>query len=197
MDEAQIKELLQAVVSPLFAELKTTITSYVDQTVAGVRSDVDALRGSQTTDEPNATDEPDGTDDPANGDVALKAMKRQLKEMKEQLAAKDQSEKNARLESSLSTFATENGIIAPGVFSDVVKQRFGSKVVESDGAWYIKDGESVSSLSDKLTEFLGSNEGKALLPASGTNGSGTKETAANAPIGGTVDPWAELAASFQ
>lgn len=191
MDEAQIKELLQTILTPMFQQTQEALKSYVNQSVASMQSDFETRLEQQSTPQPEPTTSVASTEP-----VEMLALKSQLKEMQASLDAQRKSESNARFESYLSSYAAEKQLTAPNLFLDVVQRRLGDKLVESNRQWFVKDGEETTSLQSKLDEFLSSNEGKALMPASGTSGTGSSQSNPHQQPAPKSDPWQELAAAY-
>lgn len=177
MDEAQIRALVADTLKSVLSPIKDELISYVDQAVGGVRAELPELPQSPESD----------SDSPG-----LLAMQTELQKLKDELKQKAESESNSRLESEVMRFASSKGVTAPGLLFDAVQRRFRGSLVEDNNQWFFKDGQSAIALEEKLGEFLSTSEGKALLPPTGGNGSGTQETQGR-PMSTKSDPWADLA----
>lgn len=188
MTEEEIKAIIANTLKTALAPIKDEIISYVDQTAGNIRAEIPAL----TTD---GTNDRSSTADGEQNSPALLAMQTELQKLKDELKQKAESESNSRLESEVMRFASSKGVTAPGLLFDAVQRRFRGSLVEDANQWFFKDGESAIALENKLSEFLATTEGKALLPPTGGNGSGTQESQ-GAGTGGKADPWAELAKAY-
>lgn len=186
LTEEQIKALVTESLRNAIAPIRDEIISYVDQTVGSVRAEIPEI---PTT----GTDPSPGENEPNS--PALLAMQTELQKLKDELRQKAESESNSRLESEVMRFASSKGVTAPGLLFDAVQRRFRGSLVEDSNQWFFKDGESAIALENKLAEFLGTTEGKALLPPTGGNGSGTQESQGTS-TGSKADPWVELAKAY-
>lgn len=188
MTEDEIKAIITSTLKTALAPIRDEIISYVDQTAGNIRAEIPVL----TTD---GTNDRSSTADGDQSSPALLAVQTELQKLKDELKTKAESESNSRLESEVMRFASSKGVTAPGLLFDAVQRRFRGSLVEDANQWFFKDGESAIALESKLAEFLGTAEGKALLPPTGGNGSGSQETQ-GASAGSKTDPWTELAKAY-
>ena len=107
--------------------------------------------------------------------LSLKALERQLGELKAQLEEKDKKLLLKELDGNLLGALNGKKVLNSGIALKAFKLENEGNLVQEDGIWYVKNGESVVSLDTAVDKFLDSDFGKTLLPpTSKARGSGLK-----------------------
>jgi hypothetical protein len=133
----------------------------------------------ETSDTPTGTTSTAPTQPDSATRIAMKQMQEQMAALQQQLEAEKQSALMGNRKAALTSVIGSKGVIAPGILYDALNQRFGNGLKEENGAWFVQSGDEVETLEGVIDKFLGTDEGKAFLPASGVNGSGSSETKSN------------------
>lgn len=107
--------------------------------------------------------------------LSLKALERQLGDLKAQLEEKDKKLLLKELDSNLLGALNGKKVLNSGIALRAFKLENEGNLQQEDGIWYVKNGESVVSLETAVDKFLDSDFGKTLLPpTSKARGSGLK-----------------------
>lgn len=186
MDEEQVRALIATALGESNATLKTELLSQLDAKNSGLAASL--TREFKKIVEPLQT-KPDPTTQPpapeagtgeGEGKLTLKALQSQLQEqtkmissLKEESDRKDRETSAAKRKSALATAIAEAGTLNPSLLQKVLDLDFGEHLKEENGAWYLQRGESVATVKDALSTYLATDEGKAFLPSSGTQGAGS------------------------
>lgn len=206
MDEEQIKALIKGALE----EHGKTLLTQVDQKNAGLAASITkelkkSLESLQPAPQPEAeqpSPKPGTGDGEANGGNAsdtgkltLKALQSQLLEqtkliqqLKEEGERKERETFVANRKSALASAIAEAKTLNPALLQKVLEVEYGDNLKSENGGWFVQQGDSVKGLKDALSGYLQTDEGKAFLPASGTQGSGSTEskTTTPPPAGTTV-----------
>lgn len=195
MDEEQVKALIAGALE----DHGKTLLTQIDQKNAGLAASLTkelkkSLESLQTSkDSPTEPGEPGKTgagDSDLNsggtnseGKLTLKALQSQLQEqtkliqqLKEEGDRKEQAAFTAKRKAALSSEIAGAKTLNPTLLQKVLELEYGEAVKEEGGAWYVQRGETVSTLKDAIATYLQTDEGKAFLPPSGTQGAGSTES---------------------
>lgn len=186
MDEAQILELIDKKLGERDAELLNQIDRKNAGTAAsiqrGLEKSLTELKQSispQTQAEPDQqAEKPTGRVTAKDVDLEMKALKTDLQKLTAELEQERQqkllSDRNAHLTSLISGAgvipATQNAV------KDIISARYGNQMKQENGKWYVETGDGVLPIDAIVSDYLKSPEGLAFLPASGTQGAGSKES---------------------
>lgn len=194
MDEEQIKALIKTSLE----EHGKTLLTQVDQKNAGLAASITkdlkkTLEGLQPA-QPEAKETPAGNGaaegEPAagsstEGKLTLKALQSQLLEqtkliqqLKEEGDKKEQATIAANRKTALASAIAKAKTINPTLLQKVLELEYGDNLKTENGGWFVQQGDSVKGLEDALGAYLQTDEGKAFLPPSGTQGSGSTESKA-------------------
>lgn len=103
--------------------------------------------------ETEGKDGKDGKDEP-DEKLTLKSLQSQLKNMREQIEKKDRDLANANRDQKIHNFLNAKGIN----YSDSAYKLFlaenGENLKQENGEWFVKEGETVQSLEQKLESFI-------------------------------------------
>ena len=116
-----------------------------------------------------------GVQEEEKSKLSLKALERQLGELKAQLEEKDKRLLLKELDGNLLGALNGKKVLNSGIALKAFKLENEGNLVQEEGIWYVKNGESVVSLDTAVDNFLESDFGKTLLPpTSKARGSGLK-----------------------
>ena len=165
MDEElkkEIVELLKEQLKPIGTEVENIINTQVGTLRAEFTTQLDEVRNASSGD----TDDEDKTK--GNSDSEVRAA---LKALQDKDAARETEARNQRRDTAINDLAKANKVTSSNLFRAALVSQFGDKLTEQGGAWFVKQGDnSMLTLDDTVKTFLGTDDGKALLPSSGVNG---------------------------
>ncbi|TFI51034.1 hypothetical protein BLD44_028575 [Mastigocladus laminosus UU774] len=182
MDE-QLKQEILNLLKPVLNDFQQAIT-------ANVEGRFSAFQQSLVTNEDDNQQPPQEPNNPQ-----VDALRGELETLKSQLATEKQTARDKALMAEMLGIGQTKKVIAPQLFTDAFLARNKDKIIEHEGQWFIKDGDKTTALSQYVDTFLTTDEGKALLPPSGANGTGSPEpkqqtNAATPP--NVTNPWEVL-----
>ena len=176
MDEAQV----QALITTALEGFETKISSTIDAKNQGLAASLTREFKKATTPKEDTTD-----DKQPEGKLSMKALQTQIGELTKQLTeekeAKFKSSSNAALVSAIADSGAQN----TSTLRKLLSAEYGGKLKEEDGSWFVTDGEKATALSESIKSYLATDEGKIFVPASGTQGAGSKETKSSTPASST------------
>lgn len=207
MDEEQVKALIAAALT----EHGTTLLSQIDQKNAGLAASLTReIKKSLESLQPPAKPAPDGTGNSegnppepnapgtsgaTEGKLTLKALQQQLEaqtklisEMKADSDRKDRETVQAKRSSALAQSIAGAKALNPTLLHKVLQLEYGDGLKEENNAWFVSVGDSVKPLNDAVSAYLQTDEGKAFLPPSGTQGSGASESKTTTATPPTTTP---------
>lgn len=197
MDEAQVKALLTAALGEFKTGLMTEISGVVDQknagTAASMARDLKVVKDAIAAIQPKPEDPKPETTDPAkpapatdpNG-LALQALQQQIAALTKQVETERTSAFNAQAQSLLSGAIAQAKFVSPTVAQDLLMARWGGKLQQEGGRWFVKDGDAVTPFDEAFKTFTTSDEGKFFLPPSGTQGAGSTESKSKSTTASTT-----------
>ncbi len=168
MTEQEIQALIDASLNSFKTEISTEFTKANQGLAASVTKEIKKLQTAQ----PTVAEPTESTQEK----LTLRALEQQLTDLKTQLANKDLETVAAKRSSAVSQVIANSKALSPSALQKLFLLDNADRIKEENGAWYVAQGESVSTLEDALTSYLLSEDGKAFLPASGVRGSDAQET---------------------
>ena len=189
MDEAQIKALLAAALEEHGKTILTQVDAKNQGLAAAISRETKKLldappvpADSQTSPEGSGGNLRDEAPAP-EGKLTLKALQTQLQEqtaliqqLKSESDRKDQETFTANRNAALSSAIAGAKTLNPSLLEKVLRLEYGDNLKHENGGWFVQQGDKVSGLNDALTTYLQTDEGKAFLPPSGTQGAGSTES---------------------
>lgn len=185
MDEEQVKRLIAAALG----DFETKITTAIDTKNAGLAANLTREIKKLVPEKPSGEEKPEkpasqGAEDTGSeGRLTLKMLQQQLQQqtelinsLKTESERKDKEAFNARKASALMGAITKHKAINPTALSKLLNLEFGESLKAEGDSWMVEQGDSVKSLDDAIAAYLGTDEGKAFLPPSGTAGAGSSES---------------------
>lgn len=188
MDEETVKSLI----ATALGDFETKITTAIDSKNAGLAASLTReIKKLVPESKPSGEEKPEkpaaqGTDEGAgagDGRLTLKMLQQQLQQqtdlinsLKTESERKDREAFNARKSSALMAAITKQKAINPSALSKLLNLEFGESLKAEGDNWMVEQGDSVKSLDDAIAAYLGTDEGKAFLPPSGTAGAGSSES---------------------
>lgn len=210
MDEEQVKALIAAALG----EFKSEVTGIVDQKNSGLAAsitrEIKKLIPEKSTEDPKPElpSTPSGEKgSEGEGKLTLKMVQQELQktqELAKQLQQERDDEKaatsKARQAEALSSAIAQAKILNPNALRKLLTLEFGESIKQENDAWLVAQGETVKTLDAAIADYLKTDEGKAFLPPSGVNGSGSTESKSTLPATATpqkaIDALSEAFAGF-
>lgn len=167
MTPEEITALISQQVESLRTELTQQITSANQGLAASLSKEIKKL--SQPA--------PATQEEPEKETLTLKALKQQLSDMQEQLAAKDKQTLDAMKRSAVAEAIGQQKALSPGILQKLILTEYGEVLKQDGGVWYVDSpATGVKPLTTVLSDFLKTEDGKLFIPPSGVQGSGAFET---------------------
>lgn len=180
MDEEQIK----ALISTALTDFETKIVSTIDSKNQGLAANL-----TREIKKAVATPEDKSTDDKSEGKLSMKALQSQISDLTKQLTEEKEAKFRSASNAALTAAIADSGAQNTTTLRKLLTAEYSGKLKEEDGSWFVTDGDKTSALSESIKSYLATDEGKIFVPATGTNGAGSKETKSTSPAsssGGTV-----------
>lgn len=176
MTEAEILALIAESLSSVKTEILTETTNAQKGLAASITREIKKLSETKTT-QTAPEDEPT-----SESTLSLKALQKQLSDMQSELANEKASATKAKRDSALVSAIQKSGAINQTALKKLLSLEYGERLKSEGDRWYLEDGETATELQDVVASYLKSDEGKHFVPASGVQGSGSKETPATTTL---------------
>lgn len=160
MDE-ETKKFIEDSISGLKGEINTTLSSIVTS-MKTVATEVQTIKTKVET--PSDTSTPPAN---ATSDDASKKLEEEMATLRQQLADQQEATKRSEFTASLNSMIAETkDLRSPSIVKDLLLSRWSNKIEKQGDQFVIKFSDTESkALKDAYKEFLGTDDGKALLAA--------------------------------
>lgn len=177
MEREEIEALLSERLEALKTEMAESNTSALQGFASKMTREIKGIKTSLTPpkdEKPTDGKDAKPADDNSKDSVALQAVQSQLAELQSQLETERQNSFKASSRSAL----TDQLVAAKAENVPVLSEYLGNKfsLTQENGAWYVKDGDSVKTLGNAISSFLSTDEGKYFVAPSKTTGAGSSES---------------------
>ncbi|MBW4421199.1 MAG: prominin family protein [Myxacorys californica WJT36-NPBG1] len=169
MDEQQV----QALINQALDTFKTSIMTDVNKANSGLAKSIEStLKKSLENIQPKAEEPTE--EKPAS--LSLKALEKQIQDLTTQLSEKDKAAFESEKSATISQLIAGSETVNKSALQKLFTVEFGASLKKEDNQWFLEKGDTVTPIKDLFNSYLQSDEGKSFVPASPTQGSGTKES---------------------
>ena len=186
-------EEIQAFITEAIAAAKTELLTTVDQKNQGLGAALtrEIKKLQQSTSQPET---PTEGDQQSEGRLTLKALQDQIAQLNKSLADKDAAAVRSAKQAAIAKLVSSKSLTQPEAAMKLFAGDFGDSIREEGGAFFIEKDGAVLPLDKGFDDFVNANTW--LIPASGVDGSGSREKrkpATPAANGAIESPWLALA----
>jgi uncharacterized protein YheU (UPF0270 family) len=175
MDSQELKELLTPVLAEFKQEFLSEVNTLVDQKNQGVAASVSKqIKKIQESIATPSSNE-DGEESQSKN-LTLKSLEQKIADLNNQLQQKEQAALEAEKRAAISKVVGDSNTLNKNLLQKVFSIEYAPHLQKEGDTWFLAKDEQVVPLDNVLSTYLSSDEGKAFLPPSGTQGSGAKET---------------------
>jgi hypothetical protein len=177
MTPEEIQELINSSIAAALESTTADLLSAVDSKNQGLAASLTKeIKKLQSKPAEAPTDGEQSGDEP-NSKLTLKALKSQLEQLQAEREAERQAAFNAKKTAAISKLVSSQPLTQPSVAQKLFELNYGSSLKEEGDRWFVENADgTVAPVEQVFSTYLKSDEGKFLLPPSGSNGSGSAES---------------------